>query len=125
MLDAYVGTIDYEGETIAEARTAIGEYLEDRPLLDCSFVLEHRGDLIAAVLASLWRDDQPLISYAITAGPHKRAGSAAALLGHVLAALREVGYSHVHAVITNGNVASEGLFRAAGFAVVDHPPSGN
>ena len=65
MLAAYEGTIDYEGETIAEAHEAVDEYLSERPLLDCSLVAESGGDLTAVVLASLWTDDQPLISYAM------------------------------------------------------------
>ena len=39
LLDAYVGTVDYDGESINEARSEIYGYLDDpdsRPLLDCS-----------------------------------------------------------------------------------------
>ncbi len=125
MLAAYEGTIDYEGETIAEAREAVAEYLSEQPLLDCSLVVPSGGDLTAAVLASLWTDDQPLISYAMTAPTSKRTGLATSLLGSVLTALAAHGYRHVHAVITDGNTASERLFRAAGFEVVDWAIAGN
>ena len=35
MLDAYVGTIDYEGENLEDARAEIEEYLTTDPILAC------------------------------------------------------------------------------------------
>lgn len=120
MLDAYVGTIDYEDETIDEARMAIDDYLSDDPLLDCSFVVEaDTGSLRAAMLVSLWSDGQPLVSYAITDPTFKSTGLATALLAQTLEAMRRFGHAHVHAAITDGNTPSERLFTRAGFEVVE------
>lgn len=119
MLNAYLGTIDYEGETIVEAREAVAEYLDEEPILECSRVASSDGGLMSAVLACSWSDGAPLIAYAMTEPVHKGHGLAATLLGDVLGLLAGAGHEHVHAGITNGNHASERLFLRAGFVVVD------
>ena len=43
LLDAYVGTIDYEGETLAEAGEEVGAWLAGSPLLAQSYGLEQEG----------------------------------------------------------------------------------
>jgi hypothetical protein len=43
MLDAFVGTIDYEGETLDEALVEIRRFFEVGPDVDSSVVIERAG----------------------------------------------------------------------------------
>lgn len=113
MLDAYEGTIDDDGETIDDARREVSEYFETSPLLDCSFVAMIDATLAGAILVSEW-DGKPLIGYVMTRPEYKNQGLGSLLLRASLRALREAGETRVHAFITDGNTASEALFRGAG-----------
>jgi RimJ/RimL family protein N-acetyltransferase len=55
------------------------------------------------------------VAYVLTAPEWKRQGVALGLLVATLRALRDAGDEYVDATITEGNVASERLFAAAGF----------
>jgi RimJ/RimL family protein N-acetyltransferase len=116
MLDAYLGTIDYEGETIVEARQEVAGYLAGTPLLDCSW-LHVAGEVpVSACLVSWWTDRGcPIVSYVMTAPERKGEGLAAALLARSLASLVDAGHAEVRAAITEGNVPSERAFARAGF----------
>ena len=55
-----------------------------------------------------------MIAYIMTKSSEKRRGLARYLLTSVLSRMRNAGHSEVRAVITEGNTASERLFRDAG-----------
>ena len=114
MLDAYLGTIDYDGETIDEARAEVAGYLDGSPLLEHSFVGMVEGSIVSACLVGTW-EHGPLIGYMMTAAEHKSRGLASHLLDHSLAALAEAGEAEVSAWITEGNLPSERIFLRAGF----------
>lgn len=113
MLDAYIGTIDYEGEGIDEAQAEITDYLDGEPLLDSSWVLEDGELLLAAILISKY-DDGPLVGYVMTRGAAKGHHVAATLLERSLQRLGDEGWESVDAFITAGNTPSERLFASAG-----------
>ncbi len=116
MLDAYLGTIDYEGETIVEARDEVARYLAGTPLLEHSRLRIADGEPVAACLVSHWGERGcPIVSYVMTAPAWKSRGLAAELLGQSLASLAGAGHTEVRAVITEGNLPSEAVFRRAGF----------
>jgi hypothetical protein len=116
MLAAYEGTIDYDGETIAEAREEVARYFAGRPLLEVSWLRLDGGDVISAVLVSHWAERScPLVGYVMTAPERKGAGAAADVLARSLGSLAADGHTEVRAVITEGNVPSERLFASAGF----------
>ena len=124
MLDAYRGTIDYDGESIADARTEVAAYLDeasgDRPLLAPSRVAVEAGQLASACLVSYWgRRNRPLVGSVMTRPSAKRRGLARVLLAESVAALCGAGYPDVRAVITAGNTASERLFAGLGFRQAD------
>src|SRR5262245_33136360 len=63
MLAAYQGSIDYEGETLAESIAAAQMMLGGHygPLLDrCSFVIEQAEQATGACIITLW-DSTPLV----------------------------------------------------------------
>jgi L-amino acid N-acyltransferase YncA len=119
MLDAYRGTIDYDGETLDDARAEVGSYLRgatDPALLGCSWVVEQGGVIVAACLASYWQERaRPLIAYLMTRADWKGRGLGQGLAAMCLASLRAAGYTQARAVITAGNEPSERIFKKLGF----------
>lgn len=76
MLDAYVGTIDYEDETLEDAMGEVTSFLDDdRALLDRSYLVEDDGMIASAVLVSL-SEGRPFIGYVMTRASHKNHGLA-------------------------------------------------
>jgi RimJ/RimL family protein N-acetyltransferase len=115
MLDAYDGTIDYDGETIVEARDEVRRYLDGAPLLDCSWVRIEDGEPVSAVLVGWSTRDCPIVSYVMTTPAWKGQGLAADLLARALASLSGLGHQDVVAWVTEGNTPSERLLARAGF----------
>lgn len=118
MLDAYVGTIDYDGENLGDARIEIEEYFEAEPILDCSRVVEIGGELAAATLVSFW-EGAPLIAYVMTSSLRKGQGLARLVLVSALDCLARTSDRQVNAFITEGNTASERLFASLGAVPLD------
>lgn len=122
MLDAYIGTIDYEGETIVEAREAVDDWLADSPLLAHSFGATIDGRLVSAVLL-MTVDDAPFIAIVMTASDHKDSGLASAVVASAIESLRTAHRDTVTLYITEGNAPSERLFASFGATAVPDPPS--
>ncbi|MDH3500362.1 MAG: GNAT family N-acetyltransferase [Acidimicrobiia bacterium] len=114
MLEAYRGTIDYDGETIVEARDEIESSFDGDQLLDASFVVEDDDVVVSAILVRRW-EGTVLIGYVMTLPDYKGQGLAAALVRMTLSRLAAAGETDVHAFITAGNFPSERVFLAAGF----------
>lgn len=118
LLDAYRDTIDYEGETIVEARSEIAELFDEgEPLLDASFLLHIDGALASAILAVPF-EGAALIAFVMTRPEFTKRGCAAVLVERCVQALAEAHITQVHAFITEGNLPSEIVFSRAGFHVV-------
>jgi RimJ/RimL family protein N-acetyltransferase len=119
MLDSYRGTVDYDGETLADAQQEVDSYFEGasgEPLLDHSRLCFSGGRLQSACLASYWgQEPAPLIAYVMTATEAKNQGLASRLLTEVLTNLQNRGYTQARAFITSGNIASEKIFLRLGF----------
>lgn len=120
MLDAYVGTIDYEGESLDEALGEVDDWYAGTPLVDHSFGVEVEGELAAALLA-MAVDGEPFVAIVMTAAAHKGMGLGRAVVQAALASLGRAGHPRVTLAITNGNTASERLFLAAGAVPVGGP----
>ncbi len=121
MIDAYRGTIDDDGETLEDALQEVAGFFNQasgQPLLDCSWLARSRTGLSAAILISLWQQE-PLVSYVMTAAAHKGQGLAGLLLQRSLACLQQDGQQAVQAFITAGNIPSEKLFLRAGFKRIE------
>lgn len=113
MLDAYRGTIDYDGESIDEAESEVSDFFASSPHLDASYIAEVNGSVAGAILVASWQQE-PLVSYVMTRPEYKNQGLGTLLLQETLNTLRKDGAERVHAFITDGNTASEALFRGAG-----------
>lgn len=120
MLDAYRDTIDYAGETPAEAAAEVERYFsadsEHAPLIRQSVLLAAGNTLQCACLVKHWPLRQcPLIAYVVCRPGSKRGGLASFALARTLVLLQRAGHGEVRAVITEGNEPSERLFARAGF----------
>lgn len=123
MLAAYSGTIDDDGGILEDAVNEVrnwlgGEYGDPLPSAS-RIALDSDGDALSAVLVTRWGDeDLPLITFVMTAPSSQKSGLARSLMERTLASLKEDGESHVQALVTEGNVSSERLFRSLGFTRV-------
>ncbi len=118
MLDAYVGTIDYEGETLAEAVEEVDDWLRGSPMLVDSYGAVI-GELMVSAVLIMALEDLPRITYVVTDPDQKRAGLGRAVVEAALRSLRAAGHQRVILYITKGNTASERLFAAVGARSTD------
>lgn len=114
MLDAYVGTIDYKDEDLDDAMEEVRSFLDDPDsLLDRSYVVEDEGEIVSAVLVSMYHG-RPFVGYVMTLPSHKKQGLARHVITHAITRLAEDGHEKVVLHITDGNTPSEDLFRFVG-----------
>lgn len=119
MLDAYVGTIDYEGEGLEDAIEEVTSFLDDdQALLDRSYLVDDDGTIASAVLVSL-AEGRPFIGYVMTRASHKNQGLARLVTTTALERLAGDGHETVILYITEGNTPSEELFRSVGAVRVE------
>jgi L-amino acid N-acyltransferase YncA len=115
MLDAYLDTIDYDGETISEARTEVGSWFDNpNARLEWSIVALDGDSAIGAVLAGEF-GATAFVHYIMVRSTSKGRGLATLLLASVLDEMRSDGRTTCRAAITDGNTPSERLFASAGF----------
>jgi ribosomal protein S18 acetylase RimI-like enzyme len=120
MLDAYRGTIDYEGETIVEAMDEVDAWFASpEPFVDRSLVALEAGEVVGAALLSRV-DGMPFVAYLYTDPAWKRHGIAEGLLRAVMSALAEDGEDRIHLWVTAGTTAAERIYERLGFVV--EPP---
>jgi len=120
MLDAYIGTIDYEGETIAEALDEVDSWLKGSPLLEHSYGAVVDGRLVSAVLA-MTLDEAPFIRSVMTDPGHKASGLGRIVTAASLKSMESAGYQRVVFYITEGNTPSERLFSSLGAHPITDP----
>jgi RimJ/RimL family protein N-acetyltransferase len=114
MLDAYLGTIDYEDEDLDDAIEEVRSFFEDgHPLLAHSYLVEVGGTVASAILVSR-SEGKPFIGYVMTLPAHKNHGLARRVTTAALESLAREGHKTVVLYITDGNRPSEALFRSVG-----------
>ncbi len=119
MLDAYMGTIDYEGESLEDAVEEVRSFFGDgEALTDRSHAVEDEGTIVSAVLVSL-SAGEPFIGYVMTRASHKNQGLARLVTHTALEKLADDGHERVVFYITDGNTPSEALFDSLGAVRVD------
>lgn len=120
MLDAYVGTIDYEEENLDDAIEEVRSFLDDDDsLLARSYLVEDEGEILSAILVSM-SQGRPFIGYVMTLPSHKEQGLARHVVTQAIKRLADDGHERVVFYITEGNTPSENLFRSVGAV---HVPS--
>ena len=118
MLDAYVGTIDYEGETMVEAIAEVDAWFASaEPLPGESLVAVEAGRIVSVALLSRV-DGMPFVAYLYTDPAWKGRGLAEGLLRSVMASLAAAGHDRVHLWVTAGNTQAERIYDRLGFGEV-------
>ncbi len=122
MLDAYRGTVDYEGESLDDALREIGHTFSGsygRFLSDCSFVFDGEAGLSSACLVTLLNegkpDETPLLAFAMTRKCDQRRGLSSALILRSVAALSGLGHPRLSLAVTAANVPARRLYEKLGF----------
>ncbi|HKY53061.1 MAG TPA: GNAT family N-acetyltransferase [Anaerolineales bacterium] len=122
MLDSYRNTIDYDGETIEDAKREVESYfsrLEDSDWLNSSWLGFAENNLVCASLVGFWKDrNSPIIAYVMTASSWKGKHLATMAVSRSLQSLAENNHTKVYAVITEGNTPSEKVFARLKFEPV-------
>ncbi|MGI9529161.1 MAG: GNAT family N-acetyltransferase [Acidimicrobiia bacterium] len=113
ILDAYTGTIDYEGETIAEAMDEVDDWLAGTDLLDHSYCAVIDSKLVSAILLMTF-EHAPFSAIVVTDPGYKGTGLARSVTHHSLSSLAQEGHDSVVLYITKGNIPSERLFISLG-----------
>jgi RimJ/RimL family protein N-acetyltransferase len=117
MMDAYVGTIDYNGETEEQAVEEVDGHFTMEAYLDASVVALFDEVIQSAVLVSRVLG-VPLVEYVMTRVATKGQGLASALLDISIAAVWDSRAEELRAFITKGNTPSEKVFERVGFKVI-------
>lgn len=117
MLDAYMDTVDYEGESYEDAYGELKNVVNDgygKYIENASFLIEQEGEAASAILINLFRE-QPLITYIFTAKKYSNQGHASTLIKSSIKALQEMGYKEVILYVTEENTNAVALYRKLGF----------
>ena len=117
MYRAYLGTIDYEDETVDQSveeirKTYRGDYGRFDP--EHSSVAERGGLLASATLITRWQD-RPFVAFSMTDPRFGRQGLARASLERSMALLRHDGEHELRLVVTLANEPAFNLYESLGF----------
>jgi GNAT superfamily N-acetyltransferase len=119
MLEAYRGTIDYEGEGLEEAIQEVRAVMAGAygPFIaDCSYVIEDEGKMLSASMVVMSdRVNAPLLAFSMTHPEHKRKGLAEFLLKAGINWLVGAGHRDLYLVVTGGNTGAIRLYEKLGF----------
>jgi GNAT superfamily N-acetyltransferase len=117
MYDAYLGTVDYAGETVADAIEETRRTFEGAhgPFLsDASPGLFVDGDIQSAVIVTLF-ENEPLLAFCITRPAYQRRGYCRRLVLDSLRALHRAGYKSANLYVTKANAPALDLYRQLHF----------
>jgi GNAT superfamily N-acetyltransferase len=117
MLDAYIGTVDYEGEDDQGALMQVHKTIAGESgsfSWTCSRVIERRSILAAAVLITRW-ESRPFVAFTMTRPEFKRLGLARVCMVNAMQALVAQGEHEVRLMVTLENTAAIALYQTLGF----------
>ncbi len=119
MLEAFRGTIDYEGETLAESIAEVNDTLNGKygPFLErCSFLIEQDREAVCAVIVTFFEEmTLPLLSFAMTHPEYQSEGMSSHLIMRSINALLDEGYNEAYLVVTEGNSPAIHMAQKIGF----------
>ena len=117
---AYLGTVDYEGESEDDAIAVVtdafdGEYGEW--IASASMLLEEAGQPVSASVVTIWHD-RPLLAFAVTHPDRKNEGLSRICTTAAMQALALAGYPELDLFVTHANAPARVLYRRLGFLPV-------
>jgi RimJ/RimL family protein N-acetyltransferase len=117
MLQAYRGTLDDEGETLADSLVAVQQlFAGEFGAMDWagSELVEREGRLVSATLLTTW-EERPFVAFMLTAPEAQGQGLARAGLTRAMNRLAARGETVLRLVVTQGNTRAEALYERLGF----------
>lgn len=121
-LDAYLDTIDYEGEDIEDAIAEVGNLFAGaygKFLPEVSGCILESGSVASALFAAECGNGV-FIPYVITTKKNSGRGFATRLIKRAILQAKNGGYRFIDLYMTKGNDKAEGIYRRLGFK--DAPP---
>ena len=119
MYRAYVGTIDYDGETMEQAVLEVQRtYRGDYGTFDAehSSLAERAGRLVSATLITRWQG-RPFVAFTMTDPDFSRQGLARATLERSIRLLHQDGESELRLVVTLANEPARALYESMAFSL--------
>lgn len=119
LVEAYRGTIDYQGETVEESiqevvQTFNGKYGKFIP--EASFVvISERRAISAIVFVHFEKEKMPLLAFTMTHPDFKGKGLSKKLIGLSLGQLEKMNFPECCLVVTEGNQPAQGIYERLGF----------
>ncbi len=117
---AYLGTVDYEGESVDDAIAVVtgafeGEYGE--MIAPASMLLEEAGQPVSASVVTTWQG-RPLLAFAVTHPDRKNEGLSRICTTSAMQVLALAGYRELDLFVTQANAPARALYRRLGFLPV-------
>lgn len=120
-LDAYIDTIDYEGETPKEAVNEIQHAFDGaygKLVLKASFCLRIEKEIVSTIFVFL--DEETLmIGFMTTKASYKKKGYGEVLLKYTLNKLQQLHFQQVVLYVTKGNHPAQKLYEKLGFKYIE------
>ena len=119
MIEAYRGTIDYDGETVEQATEEVAGMLGSKYgdfMPSSSFLVEAEGQPIAACLISFW-EEAPLVTVLMTHPNYRGQGLGTFLMRQSINVLYSQGYQDLYLFVTVGNDDAQHIYEKLGFVV--------
>ena len=121
MLDSYIDTPDYEGESLNDTikeismmfRGYYGEFLKD-----ASLAAYNEDDEIVACLFMCEFKNEPTLTYMFTRKDHQGQGYATSLIQAAEGALAELGYDRIFLFVSEENEPALRLYKHLGFMAI-------
>lgn len=119
MLEAYRGTVDYDGESLEDSISEMKGTLEGKYgnlIGQASYVIEESGTNAAAVIFTFnEKEKMPLLTFAMTHPSFKNKGMSKYLIKKSLNSLLDLGYKKCFLVVTDGNQPAQSIYEKMGF----------
>ena len=117
---SFQGTIDHEGETLAQCEKEIQGTLTGKygPFMaSASFCIVQGEKIASATLLTHWKG-KPLLAFSMTAPEFKGQGMAGKLIEQSISALFAIGESELRLAVTEGNTSAQNLYKRLGFETI-------
>jgi len=117
MLAAYVGTPDYEGETLKETVSELREVLQGKygAVITTASFAAYDGDAPVAAIITVTEDDNPMVALVFTFPGYAGKGIASALLSQAATKLHDAGYPVIGLAVNFENTRAARLYEYLGF----------
>ena len=119
MYDSFLGTIDYEGETLEDAISEVVEVFKGKygAVINDACLCVKENEVIISAVVFTWheRENMPLLAFTMTRSSHKGRGFAKNLLRAGFSELFGIGHAQCCLVVTKGNEPAMSIYKSFGF----------